>query len=64
MFLFHKGYGLNYAVERGDDDRIILGFNYAGDFCGRRNPRLPNISISGRDLTSLPYVTVAFYFIN
>jgi len=43
-----------YAGLRGDIDRILRGFDSDGDVCGKKNPRLVNITQSGKDLTLKP----------
>ncbi|XP_023347986.1 choline transporter-like protein 1, partial [Eurytemora carolleeae] len=40
-----------YGVATGDPNRIISGYDVAGDTCGAKNPVLVDVPYSGKDLT-------------
>ncbi|XP_046464440.1 choline transporter-like protein 1 [Daphnia pulex] len=63
-FLGGLGYGLYYAVARGDTNRLVYGFDMDGDVCGRPNHPLANITSSGKDMTRLTFLDVESLSLN
>ena len=50
-----KGYGLYYAAVRGDERRILFGYDFDGDLCGvSDNVRYTNITGSGKNTNGFP----------
>ncbi|XP_032779774.2 choline transporter-like protein 1 isoform X2 [Daphnia magna] len=63
-FLGGLGYGLYYAVERGDINRMVFGFDIDGDICGRPNRPHPNITTSGKDTTRQTFLDIESFNLN
>ncbi|XP_057374152.1 choline transporter-like protein 1 isoform X2 [Daphnia carinata] len=63
-FLGGLGYGLYYAVERGDSNRTVFGFDIDGDICGRSNSPHPNITTSGKDTSRQTFLDIESFALN
>ncbi|XP_068699607.1 choline transporter-like protein 1 isoform X3 [Montipora foliosa] len=45
------------ALQRGDPLRLYHGFDSYGNVCGRKeNPNIPNVTLSGMDMSDRPYL--------
>ena len=45
------------ALQRGDPLRLYHGFDSYGNVCGRKeNPSIPNVTLSGMDMSDRPYL--------
>lgn len=45
------------ALQRGDPLRLYHGFDSYGNVCGRKeNPNIPNVTLSGIDMSDRPYL--------
>lgn len=45
------------ALQRGDPLRLYHGFDSYGNVCGRKeNPNIPNVTLSGKDMSDRPYL--------
>ena len=51
------------AMMTGDPNRVIKGWDVAGNVCGQPNKKISGVPWSGLDMTNKPYGTQRFMFI-
>ena len=51
------------AMMTGDPNRVIKGWDVAGNVCGQPNKKISGVPWSGLDMTNRPYETQRFMFI-
>ncbi|XP_070562725.1 choline transporter-like protein 1 isoform X3 [Ptychodera flava] len=45
-----------FAFTTGNVERLVYGYDSYGNICNRKNPAIPDVSFSGKDMTGKPYV--------
>jgi hypothetical protein len=49
-----KAFTLIWAATKGDLDRMIHGYDKAGNVCGQQNNKIPGVNDSGQDMSGKP----------